>query len=389
MDAVRTPLDHGTALALGNKRYRKQVLKVGDVHYQGGKFPVTPAYLDSVVKAFDAKAITKVPFQLADAGNRHTEDPLRRFGTVVGLHRTPDGLDAVLELDDEAARLVDKDPDFGVSVLIKHDRTTGEGQHYDAVLAHVLGTTDPVLTSLKPWCPELAASHPVEDTLDLLALTSAPHDADEPTKEKPMADAVTLTPEELAQLRSLLAKADTPPVDAVTDTVDDEPAEREFSDDELKEMAEALDDEPAELVEEPELIAASNDNDEVLALSQRLAETEQAREDDRLALAQLRDERDEARYLSQRDEWAHKYGVHPTVTDIVKPLLKQAGQTLALANGDELDPAALIGKFVHEIATRPRLDLSQAKGSALDLDGDESEAKERAELAALAVKSLS
>jgi hypothetical protein len=144
------------------------------------------------------------------------------------------------------------------------------------------------------------------------------------------------------------------------------------------------------VVEEPELIAAGHEsNDEVLALSQRLADAEQAREDDRLALSQLRDERDEARYLSQRDEWAHKYGVHPTVTDIVKPLLKSAGQTLALSNGDEFDPAALIGKFVHEIATRPRLDLSQAKGSALDLDGDESEAKERAELAALAVKSLS
>lgn len=387
MDAVRTPLDHGTALALGNRIYRKQVLRSGPLHYRGGTFDVTDAYLDSVVQAFDAKAIARVPFQLADASNTHTEDPLRRFGTVTALHRTADGLDAVIELDDEAARLVDNDPEFGVSVLIKHDRTTGEGATFPAVLAHVLGTTDPVLTQLAPWQPELAAANDSGDVLDLLALTSAPRDDKEGST---MAEAITLTPEETAQLRSLLPKLAAlqaePATAADAPAEPAEPVEREYTDEELQAMADSvLADDPDMPVEQP--LAAAHDDEQVLALSQRLEVAEQARRDDALALSQLREERDESLYLSQRDDWARKYGVHPSVTDIVKPLLKGGDRKLALANGTELNAAELIGKFVHEIATRPRLDLSQAKGSAVD-DTDADEATERDALAKLALASL-
>jgi len=387
MDAVRTPLDHGAALALGNKIWRKQVLKAGPLHYLGGTFDITDDYLDQVVKAFDAKAIPRVPFQLADASNSHTEDPLRRFGTVTALHRTPDGLDAVIELDDEAARLVEKDPEFGVSVLIKHDRVTGEGAKFPAVLAHVLGTTDPVLTQLAPWQPELAASNDTADVLDLLALTSAPRD----DKEGPtMAEAITLTPEETAQLRSLLPKlaalqAEPTTPDAPAATV--EPVEREYTDEELQAMADSvLADDTDPVVEQP--LAASHDDEQVLALSQRLEAAEQARRDDALALSQLREERDESLYLAQRDDWARKYGIHPSVTDLVKPLIKGGDRKLALSNGTELDAAALITKFVHELATRPRLDLSQAKGSAVDVDDSADEATERDALAKLALASL-
>ena len=390
MDAVRTPMDFVPALELGNKIYRKQVLRRGPLHYQGGTFHITDSYLDQVVKAFDAKAIPRVPFQLADASNSHTEDPLRRFGTVTALHRTPDGLDAVIELDDAAAALVDKDPEFGVSVLIKHDRTTGEGAKFPAVLAHVLGTTDPVLTQLAPWQPELAASNEQGDVLDLLALTSAPRD----DKEGPtMAEAITLTPEETAQLRSLLPKLAALRVEPADGTpVDAEPAEREYSDDELQAMADSiLDDDPDLPTADTEVVqplAASHESEQMLALAQRLEAAEQARRDDALALSQLREERDESLYLSQRDDWARRYGIHPTVTDLIKPLIKGGDRKLALSNGAELDAAALVTKFVHELATRPRLDLSQAKGSPLDVDDSADEATERAELAKIALAQI-
>jgi hypothetical protein len=384
MDAVRTPLATGVALELGNKLWRKEILKAGTIHYKGGKFDASPAYLDAVLAAFQDGAIGSVPFTFVDDDGKHVEDPERSKGNIIGLERTLDGLDAIMSLDDDADKLVRRDKKFGVSVLIKHDRTTGGGKHYPAVLAHVAGTYDPVINNLGDW-EEISASQDAVDVLDLLALTSTTQ-ADEPTKEKPMAEAATLTPEELAQLRSLLAKADAAaPVDEVkpvekpaevTEAVDtDEDAE-------LAAMVEALD-------EEPELIAASNEpNPEVLALSQRLEAAELARKDDALALSQLRDERDEANYLAERENLARNFGVHPSVTDIVKPLLKGAGSKLALSNGAEVVPADLIRQFVHELASRPRLDLSQAKGSALDLDGDDVEAKSRDELAAEIAKSL-
>lgn len=390
MDAVRTPLNYGHALALGNKRYRKQVLKLGDIHYHGGIFPVTEDYLDTVMLAFDSKALPTVPFQLADSANTHTKDPLRQFGTVTALHRTPAGLDAVIEMNDEAARLVDEF-DLGVSVLIEPDRTTGEGQHYDAVLTHILGTVDPVLTSLGPWSEALAASNAAPGgVLDLLALTAAPSGVSTPTGGPIVAD--TLTPEETAQLRSLLAKIDAAapaaePVKTELPVVVDEVTE-ELSDEDLQRLADGVlaeGDEPSE----QELLAASNEsNPEVLALSQRLEASEQANRDRDLQLSQLREERDESHYLAERENFARQFGIHPSVTDIVKPLLKGGSSKLALSNGGEVVPSELIRKFVHEIATRPRLDLSQTKGSALDLDDDEADAKNRDALAAEIAKTL-
>lgn len=388
MDAVRTPLATAAALELGNKLWRKEILKAGTIHYRGGKFEATPAYLDSVLAAYKDGAIASVPFTFVDDRGAHVESPERRKGNIVGLERNATGgLDAILALDDDADALVRKDKKFGVSVLIKHDRTTGGGKHYPAVLAHVAGTYDPVINNLGDW-EEIAASNDAVDVLDLLALTSAPQD--DPTKETPMADAVTLTPEELAQLRSLLPKLatlGTEPVDAPTDKVDEKPAVEDKVDEtdedaELADMVAAFD-------EEPELIAASNESDPaVLALTQRLEAAEQANRDRDLQLSQLRDERDESHYLAERENLARNFGIHPSVTDLIKPLLKGGGSKLALSNGAEIVPADLIRKFVHELATRPRLDLSQTKGSALDLDDDAAEAKSRDELAAEIAKSF-
>lgn len=394
MDAVRTPLATGTALELGNKLWRKEILKAGTIHYKGGKFEATPEYLDSVLAAYQDGAIGSVPFTFVDDTGAHVEAPERRRGNVVGLERTATGLDGIFALDDDADELVQKDRKFGVSVLIKHDRTTGGGKHYPAVLAHVAGTYDPVINNLGDW-EEIAASNDAVDVLDLLALTSAPQDA--PTKGSTMAEATTLTPEETAQLRSLLAKIDAAVPAGTTAEPETAPAvaevvEAELTDEELQRLADGiLSEDGAVEVIEPDLIAASNDsNDEVLALSQRVEAAEQARRDIELRLAQSEKREADTAFAAEKVELAQKHGIHPRITEMAKPLLHgTAGKVLALSNGNELDVADLMRKVMVEIATSPRLDLSQAKGSALDLDDDADEAKERAEMAALAVKSFS
>ncbi len=398
MTAVRTPMNNLPALELGNRRYRKQVIRVGDLHYRGGKFPITDAYLDDVVKAFDSRAVPSVPFQLADHANRHTEDPERRRGTIMALHRTPDGLDAVIELNDAGARIVDEHPDFGVSVLIEHGRTTGEGRSFPAVLKHVLGTTDPVLTSLEPWRQEIAASHADagEDVLDLLALTT-PDPADSPARSDssaPMQDAApsttneggavpdtdTLAPEDVAALRSLasiapaLAKlVETPAVEPIA-VVEDTDDEVELTDAEIQAIADSLDTED----DDTELIAASHEqpSDEVLSLSHKLALAEQGNKDNELRLAQVESELNERRYVAERDSLAREFGVHPRITDIIRPLLEGSGAgQIALSNGAKADPGELVRRFMKELAASPRLDLSNAVGSAVELDESTEDAR--------------
>ena len=173
--AVRTPLHHGGSLSLGNRKYRKEILIKGPLHVNGETFDVSDAYLDEIKRAFDAGAIRSVPVQLAPGDNSHSEDLSRRRGQIVGLARTARGLDADVELNDEAARMIDDWPDTGVSVLVKHDRTTGEGEHFAAALAHLLITADPVLTTLQPWSEAIAAAHDDKsgDVLDLLSLSLA------------------------------------------------------------------------------------------------------------------------------------------------------------------------------------------------------------------------
>jgi hypothetical protein len=264
---------------------------------------------------------------------------------------------------------------------------------------------------LAPWQPELAASHPVEDTLDLLALTSPATPGGDTTRKAPMAD--TLAPEELAVLRSILARFATeepaapaaPTVEPTTDepvaaeatdeaAAGDEPAEEgaEFSDAEIAAMVATLDDVDAD---EPDLVAASNDTDNTdsLELSHKLQAAAQRNQDLELRLAQVEAANAKQAYEAERLRLAQTHGIPPRVTDIVRPLLEgTGGRKLALANGSEADVAAIIRKFVVELATTPRLDLSHPVGSGtgVDIDTDEDAvANERAELARLAVQSLS
>lgn len=399
MTAVRTPLSHTTALALGNKLWRKQVLKQGTIHYRGGTFDASPEYLDEVVAAFQDNAIGSVPFVFVDDTGAHSESPRHRKGNVVGLERTPDGIDAILSLDDDANELVAKDKKFGVSVLIKHDRTTGGGKRYPAVLAHVAGTYDPVINDLGDW-EELAASND-GDVLDLLSLTSITA----PTEGSTVAD--NLTPEETAAVRSvfpLIAKligADEPaePATAVVEPADDNPADQPFTDgepdgatpvdsdtvdedteDTLSEadIQKLVDDVLAE--PEPELIAASQDDSETLRLSHEVAQERQAREDLELRLAQAEAREAEKDFTAERDLLAREYGIAPHLTNIIAPLLKGGGGQVALSNGDQARPGDLVRQFVKELAQVGFLDLSHPVGSAIDRGPEQvDEASKRAE----------
>lgn len=426
MSGIRTPLNATPAFALGQGKWLKEVLRAGDLHYQGGRYPITTEYLDSVVDAYNAKAIKKVPFQLADADNRHTADPARRKGFIEGLRRNGDSLEAVIGLDDEANAIVESDLSFPVSVLINHDRTTGEGKHFDAVLSHVLGTYDPVLTELGDWVrlpEEIAASNDGGgDVLDFLALNAAEHaeplepaattsdsepatgdsapssdeganpDPSEGTDDAmPDIDQLIQDPEKLAELRKALAALDDSSDEAADEQPDpddaeaagedpDETGDSTPSDEEIEAMLQTSDDLDADT---PEQVAAShsaNEADNSLALanmSQQLEEMRLANEVTSKKLA-------ESEWRTEKDSWVHA-NIPPAIVALCEPFLNGASDKLALSNtGDKVKVATQMRKLLTEISKQaPSLGLSQGPiGTSEEADKAREEAEARAAKAA-------
>ena len=182
---VLTPLAKGTARPVGASLWRRQLLPLGEIHYDGRKIAFTRDYLAGLVKAFAARAYDVVPFQFADADNRHTNKPEQRRGTVKALELTDDGLDVLIEAGPDAAAHLREYPDLGVSASIVEAAPRADGRFFPAAIKHVLGTLDPRITGMRQW-QAVEASSPwqcVDFTADegeIVNLTSydyAPPDA--------------------------------------------------------------------------------------------------------------------------------------------------------------------------------------------------------------------
>jgi hypothetical protein len=112
----------------------------------------TPEYLGGIVGAFNAGVFGVVPFQLAeDDSGEHTSDPCRCRGEVRDLEVT-DGLDAVIAATPEGDDAIRSVPGLAAAPrLIEVYRVSGGPLVFPVVLQHVLGTTRPLITGLRPW----------------------------------------------------------------------------------------------------------------------------------------------------------------------------------------------------------------------------------------------
>lgn len=398
--ALLTPYTATHAVELGSRVYRKQILKAGPISYAGRAIDFTRDYLAELVDNFRTGVIDQVPFQLADAGNRHTNDPERTRGVIKGLELTDDGLDAIVELTDDGARVVEQNPALGVSARILEDVQYADGRKAGRVLQHVLGTLDPHLAGMRPWQAVTLSSNTDVPVVDL---TGAPYET-----ETLMAQA--LTDDELARVRALIAGTDNndsdpqePAADQQGDVadVDDVNVEAElkaFGIDDLDAFLASLDEgdgqgEPedddegdsdgdaedgaAEHTEQPLAAAALANDDAQLALDLSAAQTEQ----NTIELARVRDELDEANYAREREQIARDYGIPPRIVDLAKPLLKGTGHTLDLANGEQADAGQIVRTVFTELGQQIKLlDLSGELGHAIDMSRTDEEKQQRAEL---------
>lgn len=404
--AVLTPYARGHVVELGadgngRKLYRKQLMKFGPITASGRRYDLDEDYARDIIRSFKQRVISSVPFQLADANNTHTNDPERTRGLVRGLELSPsgDGLDMLVELSAEGAKVVDEFPDLDVSARILDDAAYADGRAGHRVLQHVLGTWNPHLGGMRPW-EAIALAAPDSDTT-VVDLTTADNEIE---KEPAMAD--TLTAEEIEGIRELLAKKDTDDgktSDAKAGGAEQADADAEaelkrlgITDDELQKLiadagqdsgddadgdadgdgegSEGDDESDADAAADKEPVGAA------LASTQQALELANAQgEQNAIELAQVRDELDEQTYARERDQIARDYGIPPRIVDLAKPLLKGSGHVIELAAGDEsVDAGAIVRSVLGEVGGLIKvLDLSGEIGHALDLSrSDEAKAEE-------------
>lgn len=354
--ALQTPIRRNDkATKVGPKRYRKQLVPTGTVEKGGRKLNFTvkgeakgPDSIDlaEVAKNFTAGAMDQVPFLLANEKNEHHADPEKMRGEVTALEVQPDGLYGIVELSDDGAELVSKNPKLGVSVRIGQDRPQGN------VLEHVLGTLDPVAQGMKPW-----------EAIDLARPASGVTFVDlsegEYTSENVSTEA--LSPEDVTALKALATRLGS------------------------KDGAEREDTDPVEDAEVEAVVEEFLKNSETEPAAAALSEDERKRIE--LAESQAKDASDRAarleadlakeRFEARRSELLHA-GVPPAIVNLAEPILARPGDAkIELSNGGSVDARDVVEKILDE--ARGTIDLSERGRSVAEENSQEAEAKRLAE----------
>lgn len=409
---VLTPKLSSGAIELGRKLWRKQILPIGSLNYEGRKLNFTRDYLGQLAESFNSRAFDTVPFQLADDQNRHTNDPERTRGEILGVELAKDGLYGTFSVTDKGDKILREFPNLGVSVRIVEDMERGtDGAQFPVALQHVLATWDPRVNAMRPW-EAVTCSNETNDVIDLSSLVFTPDGSavapppagsagstekeagrmpEAPTKEE-LAQVIALGPLLQKIAASLGAKDDDADEDTSTDATDqaDDDTDGELSDEELAQMAAAAND--AATVDDDgddQSIAASN---KVNALE--LANVDLAARMDALTAqnARLQAERDQQAFKAESDELVRLFGVPPSIVALAQPLLEGAGHTIELSRsgGKKVDAGQVMRKVLKDwgllykgMGAAAGVDLSGNVGSPLDLAGN-TEKSERDEFIARA-----
>jgi hypothetical protein len=209
--SVITPFSYGPAIQLsGNSRlWRKKVLPIGDIEYQGRTLHFTRGYIQGLERAFRDGAYDMVSFQLAPSDNAHTNDPERHRGTITDMKAEADGLWITVQPTERGAQVLTENPYLGVSARIVEQYQRADGRFYPAAIQHILGTLDPRIPGLGQWQPVDMSNSP-QVTIDLSG-TRWPGD---PGPALTFAGDV-LTDAELSDLEQVTAEVDAEELEAL------------------------------------------------------------------------------------------------------------------------------------------------------------------------------
>jgi len=374
--AIIGPRWGSDAVELSSTLFRKRVLPVGEIDYKGRKIKFDTEYFRDLVASFNSGAFDQVAFQLAKDDNSHTLDPERYRGEVKGMEVMPEGLDVILELTDDAAELVRKNPKLGVSArIIEGLEHAVDGKKFNRAIHHVLGTLDPRVTGLGPW-QEVSLSDEVKETIDLtdqevltLSDTAPNPTASPPTQAPPVASTTTTAPpapQPTGRANEPLPVLTEDDIRVGLNSLSDEDVEVEDQEDDEFDLDSLTDEELAELAAE-------------FSETQRGAQTIDYQDvaDPRL------DRRVQALELElSRQKWVNEMrlyieqGVPPVMLELARPILSlPRTPVIDLANErggvDHID----VGQVVRSLLEQAKgfLDLTVERGHSWEPDGEAEE----------------
>lgn len=362
--AVLTPFTRSPAKAAGQRLWRKRLLPVGDVQYEGRTLKFTRDYLGQLASAFKARAYDQVPFQLAGADNKHTNDVERTAGQVQSMDVDDDGLWITLATTERGEKVLADNPGLGVSARIVEEYARSDGKHYPAAVQHVLATLDPRIPGLGAW-QAVEASNDVTMTIDLSGLSFA-GDEGEPA----MPDIPEALQARLNQIAALPDDAWTALVEGLTEPADPGTGDDgELDDAALAELVASLPDEDLHRLEAEYAseLAAAGQATGLSAEAVQAIELAQITGSEALRqLGEVNTELDQQRFAAERRRW-YDMGVPAPVIDKLAPLLQGAGHVVELSNGQTVDAGAVVRQGLQEYARLANLlDLSAEAGSPLD-----------------------
>lgn len=359
MTILLAPVASGEAQTITPELFRKQVLRKGKFGYKGRELDFNEDYLNNLVKSFRQRAYDTVPFVLADEKNRHTMEPERANGEVVGLEATPSGLDMIVRLSRTAAKIVQDNPRFGVSARIVEGLERGDGYRAPAAIQHVLGTWDPRMTGMSPWTAvEMSADDDDHEVIDLTSGGDAVP-LSKADREKRL-DALLGLPED--RFAALIGEVEPKDQGAVGPYgLTEKEAEDILADldGETEEDTETGEPEGRTARVVPAGAALANDDDQAIELAQ-------LRESHNGVLAELGRER----WKRERDRLLG-LGVPPAMLDLAEPVLSRH-EPLELSTGEEtLDVAKVVRALLDE--ARGTIDMSGELGHGGEIDMDETD----------------
>jgi hypothetical protein len=338
--ALQTPIRReDAAQQVGPKRWRKQILPVGKVPYEGKDLEFSADYLAKTVKAFNEGAYDQVAFQLADGENKHNLDPEKTRGEVSALELSDDGVYAIFDLSDEGAKLVAENPKLGVSCRIVQDHPKGPA------IQHVLGTLDPRATGMKPW-EALDLAKP-DSGMTLIDLSDEEFTVPSSPEDRPSnVSTDALTEAEIAAVRKRLSDDDT-----------------ELSADEKAELDAAVEKITGDAAE-TETVALSAEAQQTIDLAK--SQAEEAKQTAEKLADDLAAEKWKAREALELSK-----GVPPATLALAKPHLSKASAVIDLSNADSV--ASTMSKMIEE--QRGTIDFSERGATTEGDDSPEAEAR--------------